>query len=144
MQLASDTQALPWAPVAPGYSFKALHASPDAPEWVLLLRFEPGTVVPRHRHTGEVHAYTLTGQRKLLDTGEVVAAGGYVYEAPGNVDTWMAVGDEPLIAFVTVRGAVEYLDEHGEVARRTTAATSYEHYQRFLASRQETASHSGS
>ena len=33
------------------------------------LRLEPGTVVPLHRHHGEVHGYNLAGERKLLPTG---------------------------------------------------------------------------
>ena len=123
-----DADALPWVPLAPGFAFKVLRAPSDDDTWVELLRLDPGTVIPRHRHTGEVHAYTLAGQRELIDDGTVVGPGSYVFEPAGNVDSWRAVGDEPLIIFVTVRGAIEYLDEHGAVVRRSTAMTASKHY----------------
>jgi hypothetical protein len=119
-----------WVPIRPGLSFKPLRFLPDLSGYVLLLRVEPGTVIPRHRHTGEVHAYHLTGRRKLLDTGEIVGPGDYVYEPSGNVDSWTVVGDEPLVAFIVIWGAVEYLDEQGDVVKSASAATALETYRR--------------
>src|SRR5205807_9153529 len=92
-----DSDAIPWIPLRAGLSFKPLRFFPRDDGWVILLRVEPGTVIARHRHTGAVHAYHTQGQRKLLDSGEIVGAGSYVYEPPGNIDSWMAVGDRPLI-----------------------------------------------
>jgi hypothetical protein len=60
---------------------------------------------------GEIHALNLAGRRKILETGEVIEPGEYVYEPPGNEDSWMAVGDEPLVVFLTARGAIEYIAE---------------------------------
>jgi quercetin dioxygenase-like cupin family protein len=120
----------PWVPLAPGFSFKLLRATSDDDVWVELLRLEPGTTISRHRHTGEVHAYTLSGRRELLDTGQVVGPGDYVYEPSGNVDSWRAVGDEPLVVFVTLRGAIEYLDERGDVIGRSTAMSAADFYRR--------------
>jgi 2,4'-dihydroxyacetophenone dioxygenase len=125
-----DAGALPWVTVSPGFAIKLLRATSDDDVWVELLRLEPGTVIPRHRHTGEVHAYTVAGRRELLDTGEVAGPGHYAYEPPGNVDSWRAIGDETLLVFVTVRGAIEYLDERGEVVRRSTAMSTAEAYRR--------------
>jgi len=124
-----STEALPWLPLRPGFSMKVLHGETDADTRVLLLRLEPGTVIGRHRHEGEVHALNLAGQRKLLDTGEIIGPGGYVYEPPGNVDSWMAVGEQPLVIFVTVRGSIEALDEDGNVTARTTTGTAFVAYQ---------------
>jgi len=127
---AVDSQALPWIPIRPGLSFKPLRFLPDLKGYVQLLRVEPGTLIERHRHTGEVHAYHLAGQRKLLDTGEVVGPGTYVYEPSGNVDSWTVVGDEPLIAYIVIWGEIEYLDEHDRVTRRASAETALENYRR--------------
>lgn len=129
-----EATSLPWQPISPGFSLKALRATTDREARVLLLRLEPGTVIPRHRHSGEVHAYNLAGRRKLLETGEVVGPGGYVHEPTGNVDSWMAVGDETLVVLVVVRGAVEYLDEDGQVLSRSTTGSTGEAYRRFCAS----------
>lgn len=129
------TDHLPWAELSPGFSLKLLRGTTDHDTRALLLRLEPGTVVATHRHEGEVHAFNLAGRRKILESGEVIGPGGYVYEPPGNVDSWMAVGDEPVVVFVTVRGAMETLDAHGNVAERSTTAGIAETYGRFLASR---------
>ncbi|GAO02663.1 cupin domain-containing protein [Anaeromyxobacter sp. PSR-1] len=129
----NGTDHLPWAEVSPGFSLKLLRGEADGDTRALLLRLEPGTLVPRHRHEGEVHALNLAGHRKLLDTGEVVGPGGYVYEPAGNEDSWMAVGDEPVVVFVTVRGAMETLGADGGVAERSTTAGIAEYYRGVLA-----------
>ena len=126
-----DTGALDWVPLSAGLSAKPLAYEAGYTGYQALLRVEPGTVVARHRHTGEVHAYHLSGQRLLIDTGEVVGPGAYVYEPPGNVDTWSAVGDQPLIIQVVVHGAVEYLDDADQVVQRVTTSALVEHYRRY-------------
>ena len=130
-----DAAVLPWMTVSPGFELKVLHGQEDEDTRALLLRLQPGTIVDRHRHTGEVHAITLSGQRKLLDTGEVIGPGGYVYEPPGNEDRWMAIGPEPLLIFVTVRGVIEELDDAGTVTVRMTTGGIAGSYQRFLEER---------
>lgn len=128
-------EELPWFPVAPGFDLKVLHGGADDDTRALLLRLAPGTVVGRHRHEGEVHAWHLSGARELLDTGEVLGAGTYLHEPPGNVDSWRAVGDRPLVAFVTVRGAIASLDGQGRVTARDTTASLTEAYRRFCEGR---------
>ena len=119
--LAPEIEALPWQPIRPGFSLKVLHGGEREEDTrALLLRLEPGTVVSRHRHGGEVHALNLRGSRRILETGQIIGPGGYVCEPPGNVDSWVAVGDEPVEIFLTVRGAIEALDERGAVAARTS------------------------
>lgn len=125
-----DTASMPWIPLSPGESFKPLRLMGNGGR-SLLLRIEPGTVVPRHRHHGEVHAFNLSGWRELIETGEIVGPGGYVYEPVGNVDSWKAVGDEPVIVHITSYGAMEYLDENDQVLRSDTAASLHELYLRY-------------
>ena len=130
-QFAFDPELLPWIPLGPGESFKPLHFSRQ--KRVLLLRLEPGTVVPRHRHRGEVHAFNVSGRRQLLETGEIVGTGGYVYEPAGNVDSWMAVGDHPVVVHITSFGAMEYLGDDDVVLRRDDESTLREVYLRYCA-----------
>ncbi len=113
----NDHTHLPWQPVAPGFSLKLLRGGGDDDTRVLLLRLEPGTVVPLHRHAGEVHAFNLAGSRRLIETGEVVGPGGYVYE--------------PAVVLVTVRGAMETLGAGGVVTARSTTSAVTQDYQRF-------------
>jgi len=63
-----------------------------------------------------------SGRTLVVCTGEVIGPGDYVYEPAGNVDSWKVVGNTPLIVFVAVTGAVEYLDAHGAVTTRYTAS----------------------
>ncbi|MCP3097378.1 2,4'-dihydroxyacetophenone dioxygenase family protein [Myxococcus sp. K15C18031901] len=127
-----DTANSPWIPMGPaGLSFKPLRFYRDGRGWMYLFRVEPGTVIPRHRHTGEVHGFTLSGRRELLDTGEVVGPGGYVYEPAGNVDSWRVVGDEPAVFHITVMGSIQYLDAEGRVTREATPADRLVSYRRW-------------
>lgn len=122
---------LPWIPSAtPGKSAKPLRFLSGDRGFVELLRMEPGVLMPLHRHTGEVHAYNLSGSRQLC-TGEIIGPGDYVYEPPGNTDWWKIVGEEAMIALVIVLGEVEFLGPGDRVRARASAATQraeYEHY----------------
>ena len=85
----------PWVPSdTPGKSARLLRFLPDGAGFVELLRMEPGVAMPLHRHSGEIHAYNLSGSRQLC-TGEVIGPGDYVFEPAGNTDWWRVVGDEP-------------------------------------------------
>jgi len=63
--LSPEIESLPWQPVRPGFSVKLLRGGGDDDTRVQLLRLEPGTVIPRHRHTGEVHANRLLDPRQV-------------------------------------------------------------------------------
>lgn len=109
------TEELPWVPSpVPGKSSRPLRFLRDNRGFVELLRMEPGVAMPPHRHTGETHAFNLSGSRRL-DTGEVIGPGDYVFEPPGSIDSWDVVGDEPLVALVVVMGEVEDLAPDGSV-----------------------------
>jgi len=128
-----DPERLPWIPLGPGESFRPLRFLAQDRGRVLLLRLEPGTLVPLHRHLGEVHAYNLAGRRKLIETDEIVGPGGYVYEPSGNVDSWMAVGDEPVIVHITSYGAMEYFGPSGDIVKRDSASSLRDAYLRYCA-----------
>jgi len=131
--LPLDAGSMPWIPLSPGESFKPLRFLDGDRGRVLLLRVEPGTLVPLHRHLGEVHGYHLAGRRELIETGEVVGPGSYVYEPAGHVDSWRSVGEEPVVVHIASFGAMEYLDGKGGVLRRDSAASLREIYEGFCA-----------
>lgn len=131
----TDSEALPWVPSpVPGKSAKPLRFLRNNRGFVELLRMEPGVAMPPHRHTGETHAFNLSGSRRL-SSGEVIGPSGYVYEPPGNVDSWEVVGDAPLIALVVVIGEVESLAPDGHVRGIANAATRFVEYQAFCRER---------
>jgi len=119
-----------WIPEGEGKWSRPLRFLDRDRGWVELMRLSPGVKLGLHRHTGEVHAFNLQGRRRLC-TGETVGPGDYVHESAGNVDWWEAVGDEPLVVFVVVTGAVEYVDHTGAVRRRITTADRIADYRRF-------------
>jgi quercetin dioxygenase-like cupin family protein len=123
------TDALPWIPAAtPDKWARPLRFLGDR-GFVELLRMTPGTVMPLHRHTGEVHVYQLAGQRRL-GSGELLGPGDYVYEPAGNVDWWEAVGEDDLLALAVVMGPVEFLAPGGEVCGRADVHTQRADYVR--------------
>jgi len=110
-----------WIPTGVGKSFRPLRFGPDG--WSELMRLEPGSVVALHRHTGEVHALSLSGTREILGTGELAGPGSYTYEPAGTIDAWQAVGDEPCVLHLTVTGEVQYLGTDGKVTETVDAAS---------------------
>ena len=127
-----DPDAIPWIPLGEGKSFKPLRFFKDDRGFAELLKIEPGTVIPLHRHTGEIHAFNLEGTRELC-TGELIGPGEYVYEPAGNVDWWKAVGDVPCVIFVTVGGAVEFLADDNSVTRSVSGVTLQNLYREYCA-----------
>jgi 2,4'-dihydroxyacetophenone dioxygenase len=121
-----------WIPEGEGKWSLPLHFLPDGAGWVELMRLLPGVRLGLHRHTGEVHALNLVGERRLND-GRLVRAGDYIHEPAGNVDWWEATGTEELIVHVVVKGEVEYLGAHQHVLQRISAANRLEDYHRHCA-----------
>ncbi|MBL6938097.1 MAG: anti-sigma factor [Alphaproteobacteria bacterium] len=106
------TADLPWMPLGPGIAVRPLRFAGD--ERTLQLKVEPGVTVGRHRHTGHVHAFNVSGRRRL-GNGHVAYPGDYVYEPPHNEDCWSCEGDEPCIVQIAMSGRVEYLDNSDAV-----------------------------
>jgi hypothetical protein len=121
-----ETEALDWIPLREGVSFRPLRFT--ATGYCLQLRVEPGTTIPRHRHTGEVHALTLSGRRELIETREIAGPGTFVYEPAGNADSWRCFGDAPCINQITLTGRIEYVDADGSVREQSDAGTARRQY----------------
>jgi 2,4'-dihydroxyacetophenone dioxygenase len=122
-----------WIPEGEGKWSLPLQFLPGDSGWVELMRLKPGVRLGLHRHSGEVHALNLAGERRLND-GRLLRAGDYVYEPPGNVDWWEATGSEELLVYVVVKGSVEYLGAHHTVLQRITTADRMADYHRHCAS----------
>lgn len=121
-----DTDSMPWIETGPGRSFRPLRFAANG--WSELVRLEPGSVVALHRHTGDLHAFNVRGTREIIGTGEIVGPGAYVYEPAGTVDTWGAIGESPRVAHIKVTGAIEYLDDNGQVTGAVTGASQRDAY----------------
>lgn len=121
---------LPFVPFQEGVTFQLLHADIEAGFWVVRVRFEPGVTIPRHKHTGEVFAFTIKGSWRYLEYQEVNKAGSYLYEPAGSVHTLHALDGNAEITDVwfAVRGANLNLDADGNVESVLDAASILELY----------------
>jgi 2,4'-dihydroxyacetophenone dioxygenase len=108
---------LPFVEFQEGVDFQLLQVDVEAGLWVVRARFQPGVTIQRHRHTGEVFAFTLKGSWKYLEYPQVNTAGSYLYEPAGSIHTLHVPGAnlEVTDVWFAVRGANLNLDEEGKV-----------------------------
>lgn len=76
---------MPWRPFdeAPGVHFKTLKTHRPGTGITVLLRFEPGSAYPAHRHPAGEEYLVLDGE--LLDAGRSYGPGTFVWHPPGSV-----------------------------------------------------------
>ena len=108
---------LPFVPYQEGVQFQLLQADIEGGLWVVRIRAQPGVTIQRHKHTGEVFAYTIAGSWKYLEYPEVNTAGSYLYEPAGSIHTLHILKSNPGITDVwfAIRGANLNLDDKGGV-----------------------------
>ena len=80
-----DVSRVPWVERRPGVFWKTLWEDPDGRHKAILMRYEPGAVIPRHRHVGDEQIYVLEGS--VADDAGVCIAGNYARRPPGCVHT---------------------------------------------------------
>ena len=78
---------LPFIDFGDGMQLQLLQVDIDQGLWVVRTRFEPGTTIPKHKHTGAVYAFTIAGRWKYLEYPEINTPGSYLFEPAGSVHT---------------------------------------------------------
>jgi 2,4'-dihydroxyacetophenone dioxygenase len=108
---------LPFVEYQEGVVFQLLHANVEAGLWVIRVRFQPGVTIQRHKHTGEVFAFTVQGSWNYLEYPEVNTAGSYLFEPAGSVHTLHvpASNSEVTDVWFAIRGANLNLDGQDKV-----------------------------
>jgi quercetin dioxygenase-like cupin family protein len=129
------TDELPWAELAPGIEMKVLRTGAGTDRYTLMNRFAPGTVLPKHYHHGEVHAWTIEGTWGYLEYDWSATAGDYIYEPSGSIHT-LAVPEDSgvpaVIQFVIEKG-LDFLDDDGNAFHVENAETITQLYVESLA-----------
>jgi 2,4'-dihydroxyacetophenone dioxygenase len=100
----------------PGIHFQPLRLDLERNEWVAIARFDPGTSMPMHYHTGPVEIWTLSGLWQYVEyPNEPQTGGSYLYEPGGSVHTLMVPDDctEPAVQIVRAVGALVNFNEDG-------------------------------
>lgn len=108
---------LPFVEFQEGVVFQLLQVDVEAGLWVIRARFQPGVTIQRHKHTGEVFAFTLTGSWKYLEYPQVNSAGSYLYEPAGSIHTLHVpvTNTEVTDVWFAIRGANLNLNDEGHV-----------------------------
>jgi quercetin dioxygenase-like cupin family protein len=121
---------LPFVPYQEGVVFQLLQVDIESGLWVLRVRFEPGVTIQRHRHTGEVLAFTLSGSWRYLEYPEINTAGSYLYEPAGSIHTLHvpASNKEVTDVWFAIRGANLDLRDDDSVEHVIDAGTILEIY----------------
>ena len=114
----------PFVDLGNGVELQVLKIDVEAGLWVIRNRFQPGLVVERHKHTGCVHAFTLSGSWKYLEYPEVNRAGSYLFEPAGSIHTLIVPEDNTEVTDVwfAIQGANLNLDENDEIQMVIDAA----------------------
>ncbi len=121
---------LPFVEIMPGVQVQVVHADIKAALWVTRMRAQPGVTLQKHKHTGEVFAFTVAGSWKYLEYPQINTAGSYLYEPPGSVHTLHVPSDNTQVTDVwfAIRGANLYLDAQGNVEGIADATVALERY----------------
>jgi quercetin dioxygenase-like cupin family protein len=109
---------LPFVDLGDGSTLQLLQVDVDAGLWVIRTKFQAGMTVPTHKHTGVVHAFTLSGSWKYLEYPEDVnEAGSYLFEPAGSIHTLHVPEDNTEVTdvFFAIQGANLNLDAAGNV-----------------------------
>ena len=136
-KLALDEE-IPWASMGPdpkgGVDIKIFRVDSVNNRIAFLNRFQPGFIATKHRHVGEVHAYTLQGAWHYFEYDWISGPGDYVYEEPGTIHTLEALpsNTEPTVVFFVVEGGLDVYDDDNNLLLRVTIPMFEEMYRQGL------------
>jgi 2,4'-dihydroxyacetophenone dioxygenase len=105
---------LPFVDIGDGSQLKVLQVKPREGLWIVENIFNNGYVVPTHKHTGPVYAYTTSGAWRYQEYEYVNRAGSFLYEPAGSVHTLEAIEDDTHVWF-QIYGSNLNLDADGNV-----------------------------
>jgi len=130
----TDAARLPFAEVTRPWGTiytKLLSVSRVSNTLVSIQKLKAGLELPKHHHSGSVHAYTFEGAWRYKEYDWIARAGSYVYEAPGTNHSLQVLED--VTALFVVQGAFIYFDEAGKVTSFSDPMTVVEDCRRALA-----------
>jgi anti-sigma factor ChrR (cupin superfamily) len=109
-----------WAPMSASIKLKNLWSDPVSKRRAQLTRFEPGAVLPMHRHIGDELLYVIEGS--ISDESGITAAGSVGYRPNGCVHSVMSKTGATVFAIIT--GGIESASEIGAAPRSQTIVLS--------------------
>ncbi|MFQ3323930.1 MAG: 2,4'-dihydroxyacetophenone dioxygenase [Pseudomonadales bacterium] len=113
------------------FKLQLLQVNLDAGLWVIRTQFAPGTTVQKHKHTGEIFAFTKSGAWYYKEyPKDINIADSYLYEPAGSTHTLHVpeTNDEPTEVCFVMNGANLNLNDQGEVESVLDAGSMLEVY----------------
>ena len=127
---------LPWTPFLPytdQVHLKTLHVNYVSGATQLMLKAPGGANLGVHDHYGPLVVYTVQGSWRYLEHDWVSKPGDFVYEVANSKHTFQAEPGEDVILFISIEGAIAFLDEKGDIAGIETAHTFAKRYEDYCA-----------
>ena len=112
MHIGADD--LPYVDIGDGSKLKVLQVDVAQELWIVENIFQRSYLVPTHRHTGPVYAYTTSGAWRYREYGYVNRAGSFLFEPIGSTHTLECVEDDTHVWF-QMYGKNLNLDAEGNV-----------------------------
>jgi hypothetical protein len=108
---------LPFVTIDEGIELQLLQVDIPNGLWVIRNRFQPGSKVQKHKHTGQVFAFTQSGSWKYAEYPEANTAGSYLFEPAGSEHTLIVpdTNTEVTDVWFAIYGANLNLDADGNV-----------------------------
>ena len=135
----AGSENLPWADDwagDPNIKLKLLMADVEGGRYAVRMQFAPGVQVTPHKHTGEIHAFTLAGEWAYLEypNSPSNTAGSYLFEPPGSTHSLKVADDVQGVTDILfiMYGAMIHLDEDGTVLGITDAESVLREYPELL------------
>jgi hypothetical protein len=121
-KLANDLNVtpdeIPWKVIREGAYIKLLRTCHVTGTWVVMLRNDPGTSVPPHKHNGPAEYYVIKGKIEVRggvnNGGSTAYAGDYGYEPNGVIHEKTYFPELTEYLFIN-HGSLQYLDDDGNV-----------------------------
>lgn len=110
----------PWESMSPTIKFKSLWSDPASKRRAQITRFEPGALLPMHRHDGDELLYVIEGA--IADESGTVAAGSVGYRPNGCVHT--VTSKLGATVFAIVSGGIQPVTQIGSAPRSQTIVLS--------------------
>lgn len=119
-----QTESIPWAKVERPWGathMKLVRCSLTEDSYTNIVRWPAGLRLAAHHHYGHVSGFTLEGSWRYLEYDWVATPGSFVFEPPGTFHRLDVLEDT--MALFTTHGAMDWVDDEGNVTRHQTAAT---------------------
>lgn len=122
---------LPWVKARmEGNDLKLVTAKVKEGLWIVRTRFAPGIELQTHKHTGQVHAFTLSGSWGYRESEYLNTAGSFLYEPAGSVHTLYVPESNTEVTDVwfAIWGANLNMDADGAITSVSDAESILEFY----------------